>query len=56
MTKGNEAALKLLGLLVIGAFVHRAAGRQAVALGLPVFAVTLGGVAAAAALGKMLGE
>lgn len=52
----QEAVLKLLGLLVVGAFVHRAAGRQAAALGLPVFAVTFGGVAATAALGKVLGE
>jgi hypothetical protein len=52
----QEAVFKLLGLLVVGAFVHRAAGRQAAALGLPVFAVTLGGVAATAALGKVLGE
>lgn len=41
MTAKQEHWVKLLGLIALGLVIHKAAGKQAAALGVPAWAVTL---------------
>lgn len=55
MSKNGEAWLKFAGLVAVGVVVHKATAKQAAALGLPSFTVTLASMAAGAVLSSKLG-
>lgn len=50
MSKKQQAALTLAVALIGGVVAHKVAGKQAAALGIPVFAVTVAGALLGAAL------